>query len=181
MTTEQLICTKMLDMMENTSFASIKASELAKEAGISRSTFYFYFDSVYAVLDKLEDDLISGISDDYATIYRLSLNRSGRISCRDSIRPTIEFVGRHLRQFRILSGPNGSPRFQEKLLERAERVGRVLYSAQQISPKEIMLKYNLMAGAQWYIYKWWANHESDFTAEDIIDYVAGFLDKISIL
>ena len=179
MTAEHQICATLLDMMESTPYTEIKASDLAKRAGVSRSSFYFYFDSVYAVLDRLENDFIHGISDDYTTIYKLSMNRSGRIGTKETIRPTIAFVGRNLRQFRLLSGPNGSPTFQEKLLKRAESVGVVLYCDGKLSRQEIMLRFNTMAGAQWYIYRWWSNHEQEVSQEEIIDYVAKLVDGLT--
>lgn len=179
MTAEQKICDTLLDMMETTPFTEIKASDLAKRANVSRSSFYFYFDSIYSVLDKLEDDFIHGISDEYSTIYKLSVNRSGRMSTEDTIRPTIEYVGRHLRQFRILSGSNASHSFQEKLLQRAENVGIVLYCDGTVPTHEVMLRLNTMAGAQWYIYRWWANHEKDVSIDDIVSYVTQTVDKLS--
>ncbi len=179
MTAEQKICNAFLDMLETTPFTEIKANDLAKRATVARSSFYFYFDSVFSVLDHLENEFIRGISDEYATIYKLGVKKSGRISTQDTIRPTIEYVGQHLREFRILSGPNGSRSFQDKLLQRAENVGIVLYCDGSIPTYEVMLRLNIMAGAQWYLYRWWANHEDQVSTEDILRFVSDFMDKLS--
>jgi AcrR family transcriptional regulator len=47
--TEAYICAKFLDLVETKPFYTIKVKELAEYASISRSTFYLYFDSIYAV------------------------------------------------------------------------------------------------------------------------------------
>lgn len=55
---EQAILTTAADLLEQRSFADISVDDLAKGAGISRPTFYFYFPSKEAVLLTLLDPMI---------------------------------------------------------------------------------------------------------------------------
>lgn len=68
---EKLICEKLLDILEITPFQTIKVTEFVRFAGISRSCFYLYFDSIYSVVQKLEDDFIEGLTEENQVIIPL--------------------------------------------------------------------------------------------------------------
>lgn len=53
--TKQRIRDQLLEMMKTQDVGAIKVTALADGAEVSRSTFYTYYDSVYAVLQDIED------------------------------------------------------------------------------------------------------------------------------
>ena len=62
--TERQIWGALIALMEEKPLDKIKVTELTQRAGISRSTFYSYYDSVYDVLQDIEDDFLSHIVDE---------------------------------------------------------------------------------------------------------------------
>jgi AcrR family transcriptional regulator len=58
--TETIIIEKFLELMRQKSCFKIKVTELIKLANISRSSFYDYFDSIYDVIQSIEDNFILG-------------------------------------------------------------------------------------------------------------------------
>ena len=175
MQTEKLICSSLLALMRKKPYDKIKVSELVDYAGISRSSFYFYFNSVNAALDKIENDFIHGISDENSAILRIINSKRKHEDYETLIRPTVEFVKNNLYIFFILSGSNGNPDFQTKLTLRIYTIYNVLYSNSALSETEKALTCELMASAQWAIYKWWAQNEKSVNAEDIIKYISKML------
>lgn len=57
--TKQLLKNSLLELSKTKSLNKISVSELCKEAGINRSTFYVHYGSQYDVLSNIEDDLIA--------------------------------------------------------------------------------------------------------------------------
>ena len=178
--TEERICASLIDMMEKVNFSDIKVSELINYTKISRSTFYFYFSSIPDVLDKMENDFINGISDEYTAISRISEHRQKNAPAEDLILPTITFVGNNLRLFRILCGSNGNPQFRTKLQDRIKRIANISFShAAHISPARMALTCEFMASAQWAIYSWWATHENEITIAEMCSFVSDYLSSLN--
>lgn len=165
MRTEPLVCSKLLDIMETKPYTQIRVSELVKEAGVSRSSFYFYFDSIETVLHKVEDDLIAT----FPTPDKLSIDIAYRKfpSSDNIVSATTEKLAKNLRTFRILSGPNGSLSFHDKMYDRVRRIIFLYYGASGISKKYLEMMTAFLAGSQWELYRWWANHEDEITQEEV--------------
>lgn len=71
-TTEQKIQTAFLQMLKSTRYDQIKVSQLAKAAGISRGTFYTYYDSIYDLLSDVENSLFNELPQMTAPIGNLA-------------------------------------------------------------------------------------------------------------
>ena len=56
--TRMCIGEAIIDLMKNTDYESIKISDIAKRSGISRMTFYHYYDSKSAALTDYLDEII---------------------------------------------------------------------------------------------------------------------------
>ena len=59
--THTRIKSSLLELMSRKSFESITVTELAREAGINRKTFYSHFEGLDAVLAELEDDFVGQV------------------------------------------------------------------------------------------------------------------------
>jgi AcrR family transcriptional regulator len=107
--TEAYICDRFLDLVEEKPFYRIKVRELTEHANISRSTFYVYFDSVYSVVQKLEDDFIKSF---YPEAVAFS------VLIKNDISKTLEqiaYIKSNARALRLLCGPNGDSYFMDRL------------------------------------------------------------------
>jgi AcrR family transcriptional regulator len=54
--TKKKIRKKLLEIMRGKEIRDIKTKEITDALGISRTTFYLYYDSTYAVLQEIEDE-----------------------------------------------------------------------------------------------------------------------------
>lgn len=137
--TEAYICDKFLDLVENEPFYQIKVKQLVEYAGISRSTFYTYFDSIYDVVQKLEDDFLEGFyPEDIAFSVLIKNDLSKALE-------QIEYVKRHARTLRLLCGPNGDSgfigRIERAIKKLAEHAFEEIDSSLAPHQREILAAY----------------------------------------
>jgi len=163
--TETLICDTLIEMMGTQPVDKVKVTELVKIAGISRSAFYVYFDSVYAVLQLLEDTFIAGLPDEDDI-------SSGRISESD-IYDGFKYVRENLKVYRTLCGPYGDPAFQARLACRSKRVleKHILSHPSQRTPAEKSMLAECLVASQWAVYKWWAFNEEEVSAVEVYKFI----------
>jgi len=165
--TEKLICSKLIEMMETTPFYQIKVSHLVNNAVISRSTFYLYFDSIYAVIQKIEDDFIENMP-----IGSFSVGNSNTkfdpVDLSSELYAGVEYMKQNINTFRVLSGNNGDPSFQSRLMNRSWKLMKNRFtSLSDGSATEKRLVFEYLLGGQWSLIKWWASHENELTTKDV--------------
>lgn len=181
MTIENTILIKMIDLLETTPYDKIKVTKFIQYANISRSSFYFYFDSISAVLDRIENDFIAGMPDEISTISRVCPHGQNRYSYLQVIKPVWDYIRDHMRLFCILSGPNGRREFQQKLENRIRKINRVLYQlTSSLSEQEQMIACEIAVALQWYIYQWWANHHDTVRYDVLISFFARYTEKVCL-
>lgn len=168
MYTRNRICDTMLKMMEQKPYSKVKISELVDKAEVSRSTFYFYFESIISVVDALEDDLLGMLPSDETLAMAYQSAQDGSVSSITIAGLVAKRLEKHLNAFRILSGPNGRNEFQEKFHTKSLHMLRLM-SSRSVGDKSTSLLNEFWSGSQWYAYKWWANKESNLSAQDLID------------
>lgn len=56
--TKQLIKDALIRLMERKKLAEITVSELAREAGVDRRTFYLHYDNIYDIVAEIDDEAI---------------------------------------------------------------------------------------------------------------------------
>lgn len=62
--TKKIIKNTLVDMLEDMDINKITVSSLCKRAEINRSTFYNYYDNIYDLLKKIEDEIFNEIKED---------------------------------------------------------------------------------------------------------------------
>ena len=164
---ETLICEKLLDMMETIPFQRIKVTEFVKYAGISRSAFYVYFDSIYAVVQKIEDDFISGLTvEDEVLFPDAKTYRADKPSPHTIAKA--EYIKKNLQLVRILTGKNGDPAFQARMANRSWRIfQKKTAGLTKLSDPEKKLLSEYMTGGQFNLYRWYATHESEISVYEM--------------
>ena len=165
-----LVCNTLVEMLETTSLYKIKVIDLVEQAGISRSSFYVYFDSIYEVIQLIEDNFIAGlpVEEDFSLNVFL-FPKDKYATCR--------YLKENIKTFRVLSGPNGDPAFQARLDNRSKRFSSKLSEFILSTPGTAYNKAlpEFISGGTWQLYKWWAYHEDDMSVEDM----GQLLDQIS--
>ena len=168
------ICDKLIDMLETTPFHEIKITEFVKYAKIGRSTFYNYFDSLYDVLQRIEDDLLAELELKQAIeIFMAHMeeaeNKSdGTESC---FMPILVHYKKNRRTYSVLMGKNGDPYFEIRISQMILSLCRM--ATEELGPKYPENKQNLMysyiAGGVASSLKWMATHMDDYDFDDFTD------------
>jgi AcrR family transcriptional regulator len=91
---EQLIRETLESLLEEKSFHEISIDDLAKGAGISRPTFYFYFESKEAVLLSLLDEIVSQ-ADAASDAAQAVMDQDPARFLRDSLSAYFHYFGAH--------------------------------------------------------------------------------------
>lgn len=165
---ETFICEKLLDMIELVPFQQIKVTEFVKFAGISRSAFYVYFDSIYSVIQKIEDDFMAGLIGEShfvflrASDFFTSSENGGNID--PNLLHNIEYIRKNLRMIRILTGENGDPAFEVRMANRTWRILHNHYAHKSHvneAKKRLMCAY--LCGGHLNLLRWYANHEDEIS------------------
>jgi AcrR family transcriptional regulator len=91
---EQLIRETLESLLAEKNFHEISIDDLAKGAGISRPTFYFYFESKEAVLLSLLDAIVSQ-ADAASDAAQAALERDPARFLRDSLSAYFHYFGEH--------------------------------------------------------------------------------------
>ena len=100
---KQLICSKLLDLMETQHYETIKVTDLVKYIGIGRSTFYSHFDSIYSVPQTIEDEFINGLPVPDANIRDVLINdRKIKIDYLNHLK-------NNKKAYLVLNSSNGDP------------------------------------------------------------------------
>lgn len=112
--TQRQIRDTFLDMYRQKGIDGITVSEICKEAQVSKSTFYMYFEDKYSVLETIEEYLLGELAKinepvtEGMTILGLE-NRDFKEG-----RMTADFLREHLNEFRAIMGPKGDPSFETR-------------------------------------------------------------------
>lgn len=168
------ICKAMLDLMEERPFEEIPVTEIARQAGVSRTIFYRYFDSVYDVLQELELDYIDGFpsEDSISSDLRSNLIRGQsdgpymltRYSC---------YIADNIRLYRILTSKNGEPSFKPRMHNRIYRIVMGIVGPQLGSNRpETDLIVEYITSAQIGAMDWWAAHDDGVDSESISAFIS---------
>jgi len=108
--TEHLIRKTLIEMMEEMPFSAIRVNKLVERAHINRSTFYAYYDSLYSVLQQIEDDFFAGFdSSDTFVLESRYLKEPSPIIVKN-----LEYFKDNARTLQALLGNYGDPAFQAR-------------------------------------------------------------------
>lgn len=157
---ETVICRKLIDMMEETSFFEISVTSFVKYAGISRSTFYLYFSSMYDVLEKIETDFIDGLLPE--TEIGRSIKEKRKKEFDINIITKTEYIRENKKLLRVLTSDKGDPAFMARLITRSKRILRnSLRAEDQFDEQQRKLLAEYISAGQMQALKWWVRHDEE--------------------
>lgn len=163
--TKKLICEKMLELMQTKNCMSIKVTELTRKANISRGTFYIYYDSIFDVIQGMEDEFIEGAKQASRKVPILK-ERS-----MEETRSLLVYIQENVEVFKALSGPNGDPSFETRFMnafapEKYRPITKV--NEEKHSKVEQKLVIEHAKAGRWAIFKWWASHEDEVSMDELV-------------
>ena len=138
--TKALIIQEFLHLVE-TGHKPPKVADLCRAAGISRSTFYFYYQDATAVLDELEDDFLA-----HTPFMLFSGNRE---ALRSQLQESIAYGHANRRVFCVLYEQG---RLTDKVLDKSERF--MAMRAGSDSPTQGLVTAYCCTGTYRVVYDW---------------------------
>lgn len=114
----------------------ISITSLCKNSGVSRSTFYLYFDDKYAVLESVEKRLLDGFlqaNEDMPFI-------TNTVQEHQHPQQVLEFIYANEQWFKALLGPHGDPAFHYRWKKAIMRMLQGRLADQNVSKVDIEIK-----------------------------------------
>ena len=102
--TQQLIKEAFIHLINEKGFNSLTVSDITREAGVSRGTFYVHYTDKFELLTKIEDELIDNIAAASGAPYKVFNQALG-------------YVNQERDTMRALLSPNGHPQFFNRIKE----------------------------------------------------------------
>lgn len=95
---------------EKKSIDKITVNELAERADITKTTFYYHYEDIYAVAEEFENELIDELND---TIEKISKDNPSDYS--EYIRKILAFVKENEKNYRLAANASEMALFTDKL------------------------------------------------------------------
>ena len=105
---------QLIHEMRTQDIHTIKVKQITDALNISRSTFYLYYNSVFEVLDVIEDTLITNIENISKLFWSYPPNEHYLRTAHPVILKTLEYVKENKEYSKVLWGPYGDPGFKIK-------------------------------------------------------------------
>jgi AcrR family transcriptional regulator len=117
--THKLIKEAFFELMNQIGFDKITVQNLTKQAMISRTTFYLHYKDKYDLLDKIEDEILSGFQDlsNNPPVNEIIASGLSHEKPFALLVKVYEYIQENQQFFKLIMGPNGNPSFYYKLNE----------------------------------------------------------------
>lgn len=163
----QRIRRQVLESLKTTDIHNIQVKAITDAIGISRSTFYIYYDSVYSVLQEIEDEYFKGLQAANSTFWYYPLKQEYMSQPHPILLNVLEFIKEHREVSSTLRGPYGEVMFQlrcRKVLQQSlcpDALMKVYY------PEDTDLHISYIMGGHIEVLHSWLNCENPAPAEEI--------------
>lgn len=164
---KKLIQKQILEALKTMDIHNIQVKAITDAIGISRSTFYIYYDSAYAVLQDIEDEYFKGLQDANAKFWYYPLKQEYMSEPHPILLNVLEYLWENRDVSTTLRGPYGEVMFQlrcRKVLQQSlcpEPLMKVYY------PEDTDLHISYIMGGHIEVLHSWLNSEAPAPAEEI--------------
>ena len=174
--TKRLLKESMLRLLKEKELDKISVTELCREAGINRATFYRHYEIPRDVLIEIEKDLYH------------DLREAVRVpAAQEDIYPCIEemclFLEQHKERLRVLLQCNSDTDFvlfvNEIFEELYQEVGN-MPAFRELNQEDIRLMALYTAGGSYFLLRHWLTGGIPKSAEEMSAYIYGLLQKTDI-
>lgn len=112
---EEKIKRAFLDLVEEKGFNKVSVKDIAEKSGITRGTFYLYFEDKYDLLHCVEDELIKGMA---KTTNEVPYKEVAYFGYTDEyIEKIVNYFYINGKEYVLLMGRKGDPEFTERVRE----------------------------------------------------------------
>lgn len=133
----------------------ITVKEVTDTAGYYRSTMYYYFEDVYAILDEIE----SSVLQDWENSLTLALSNNHAIFIKKDVEAIMQlitpFYEKNGEYITVLLSPNGDPQFSQKIKDTLRRKLFTLLDIPEHLPEAELLFECICSGILALFVKWY--------------------------
>ena len=150
----EAITAAVIELWKTTNPDDISIKEVIAEAGVSRSSFYRYFDSIRDVISKAEDRYLAEILESNQ-MSKMSMRVSKDGAIWDSLVPQIMTVKKQRDFIIAVNGPFGDLDYQCRMREAYRAHYEEVFATQGLSEEEAELVVSyLYAGHREFLITW---------------------------
>lgn len=158
-TTDERIQTALLHLMNEKPLPEITIIAVADQSGINRTTVYRHYVDKYAILQKIEDDILEDLSGLKKETYQV---QTKEFVTGDGLFELLRAVNDQRDKISILMGKNGDPRFYERFIAFLTNRGLTTiestprFNGLDTRQKELLVQY--ISSALMGLIKYWLKH-----------------------
>ena len=150
MVTKKLLKEGLLRLLENKAIDKINVTELCRESGINRTTFYTHYDTPHDILIEIEHDVIHT----FANLYK----RKDTQSLQANIEAMAQYFYDHADLLHILIS-NFSDRDLAIMLQKSYRNSLDIAIAQSADADDVKLVSAYIAGGGYFLLSTWLKED----------------------
>ena len=163
--TKICIRNSVIRLMNDTDFLNITVRMVADDSGVSRSTFYRYYDSIDSVITELEDEILDGIR----FINRVALSDQNNKSLIESTFSRLarsSILKEHTDFIRVVTGPHGDVRYKDRCMNVIREYLEDQLKREGSYSEEMGFYVEFMAGGFFQVINYWVTERPDVSAEE---------------
>lgn len=171
---------RLLEMMATQDIHNIKVKALTDSLSISRSTFYLYYDSVYDVLQELEDEFFEQLQTAALKFWQYPLSARYLKEAHPAFLKLFQIIKENRKLSIILWGPHGDPTFQTKCKIMIQKNLLPPAIAKSLYPDNTDLILMYKVGGHLEMINYWWGHIDEISVEQmaIINYRMLYMDVV---
>lgn len=170
MLTKKLLKDGLLHLLENKSIEKVNVTELCRESGINRATFYAHYETPYDVLNEIESD----ISDDVVHGFEHAMQDNKSLNLQESIEIICQYFYDNIELLRILIR-NYSIQNLAIAFTRAYEVIVRSPLAKDADEEDIKLVTTFLAGGGFFLLCYWIKGGVQKTPKEMAQLMADLL------
>lgn len=163
--TRECIRNSVIRLMRDTDFLQISVKMVVEESGVSRSTFYRYYESVEAVVEEMENEILDGLS----FINKMSLSDTignsfaestfSRLARSSILKDYADFIA-------VVDGPHGDLNYKNRCMKVIKNYLKQRVKRDGVEDKNIDFYLEFMAGGFYQLINYWTVNRPEVTAEE---------------
>ena len=163
------------ELVQTKEMFEISVSELAQAANITRSTFYMYYESVSAVRDQIENEIIAYIDK--------IMNEQDWVECMVNPYPLLNTIGREITKYdeynRYILCSDNAGRLLDKVTERVVAAFIKYAEENKLNIDAARAKYvaAFVSAGICECFKIWYNHKSSLSLEELCRRISEIVTK----
>jgi AcrR family transcriptional regulator len=186
--TKKMIRNALTELIEEKGFSNISITDITTRADINRGTFYLHYIDKYDLLEQIEKELLQELQQNIKNtrlIDHITIDAADSIESVNKPIPYMKKVFEYVKENSVLIkailGPNGDPRFQNKIKELIhtkifeKNLIKAFNKENMLVPEEYFISYLLSAHIG--VIQRWLESDMEKSPEDM----AIILAKMSFL